>query len=176
MRTEIYSSKITCGTVEVIATTIRDSETPYMAPDRYESSSFEHTVVQKLTFYDLEKKKTRGIAIWVNPLSGDGISWTLIELKCVHGNKGDYLLAQAVGWERYSWEEIYDLNGRRLTEGIAEVTGKFDENYITKMWKKISSVKKKLGITDEMDITTMPHDDKTIILGRETEIVNKCLD
>jgi hypothetical protein len=68
MRTEIYSSKITCGTVEVIATTIRDSETPYMAPDRYDSSSYGHIVVHEITFFDLKEHKTRGVAIWVNPL------------------------------------------------------------------------------------------------------------
>ncbi|MFH0785095.1 MAG: hypothetical protein V2B20_24500, partial [Pseudomonadota bacterium] len=167
--TEVYSSKITCGSVEIIATTVSDSYTPYMDPEKSDASAPENIYVQKLSFFDLKTRKIRGVALWLNPLYKEEIDWTIGPLKCTQGKNGEYLLAHAASMGlRQDWEEIYDMDGRHLTE----VEGKYDENHARRILKKTLAVKKELGINDTIDILKQPRDESIVVL--KAIPVNRC--
>jgi hypothetical protein len=172
MRTAIYSSKITCGTVEIIVTTISDSYTPYMDIEKayMDASDPGNHYIQKLSFYDLTNRKIIGVSLWVNQLSINRVDWEIGPFKCTSGKNGNYLLAWASGLgPKYEWEEIFDMHGHRLTE----VNGKFDENTIRNIAIKNESVKKKLGIKERIDISSRPID-KSLVFLKTDFPVNYC--
>jgi hypothetical protein len=169
--TEVYSSTITCGSVEIIVTTISDSYNPYLSQEDAEmdASSPEHMYIQKLSFFDLKTRKIRGVALRLNPLYKREIDWGISPLKCVQGKNGEYLLAFAASMGlRQEWEEIYDMDGRHLTQ----VEGKYDANHARRIFKKTLAVKKELGISEVIDIGKRPRDESLVTLKKIP--VNRC--
>jgi hypothetical protein len=167
--TEVYSSKITCGSVEIIVTTISDSYTPYVDPEESNASAPENTYIQKLSFFDLKTRKIRGVVLRLNPLYTRELDWWISTLKCVQGKNGAYLLARAVSMDlRQDWEEIFDMDGRHLTQ----VEGKYDANHARRIFKKTLAVKKELGISEVIDIGKQPRDESLVFI--KAVPVNRC--
>jgi hypothetical protein len=169
--TEVYSSTITCGSVEIIVTTIHDSYNPYLSQEDagMDASSPEHMYIQKLSFFDLKTRKIRGVVLRLNPLYKREIDRDIGPLKCVQGKNGTYLLAHGGSMGlRQSWEEIYDMDGRHLTQ----MEGKYDANHARRIFKKTLAVKKELGISEVIDIEKQPPDESLVFL--KAIPINRC--